>query len=258
MTMETRPNLEVVIVDDEPLARERIRTLLERETGVHIQGEFGSAVEALPALSARRPDLLFLDIQMPEMTGFELLERLEAPLPAVIFITAFDQHALKAFEFHALDYLLKPFKQTRFRETLQRAREVIESKRPSGIEQRILDMLAERKPATAHLTRFSVKIDDRLVFIKVESVDWIEAAGNYLVIHVGKESHLIRETLTALEAKLDPAQFLRISRSALVNLTRVKELQPLFNGEHAVVLENGKHLTMTRGLREVEERLRFS
>ena len=133
MTMETRPNLEVVIVDDEPLARERIRTLLERETGVHIQGEFGSAVEALPALSARRPDLLFLDIQMPEMTGFELLERLEAPLPAVIFITAFDQHALKAFEFHALDYLLKPFKQTRFRETLQRAREVIESKRPSGI-----------------------------------------------------------------------------------------------------------------------------
>ncbi len=250
--------IRAVIVDDEPLARDRIRSLLDKEPDIEVVAEYASGVEALPALKQNRPDLLFLDIQMPEMTGFEMLEKLEEPLPVTIFITAFDQHAIKAFEVHALDYLLKPFKQARFRETLDRARALLGAKHGEDLSQRVLEMLSGRKSEPSYLSRISVKIDDRLVFFKVEAVDWIEAAGNYLVVHVGKESHLIRETLTSMEAKLDPAQFLRISRSALVNLTRVKELQPLFNGEHAVVLENGKHLTMTRGLREVEDRLKFS
>ena len=248
----------MAIVDDEPLARERIRTLLEKEPGFVVQDECASGVEALAAFCRRRPDLVFLDIQMPEMTGFELLERLQPPLPEVIFVTAFDQHALKAFEVHALDYLLKPFKQARFRETLQRAREAIGRQQEKGITSRILEMLAERRANTNYLTRVPVKVDERTVFLKVDQIDWIEAAGNYLVVHLGKESHVIRETLTSMESKLDPAHFLRISRSTVINLARVKELQPLFNGEHAVVLEGGKSLTMTRSLREVEDRLKFS
>lgn len=250
--------IHVVIVDDEPLARERIRTLLDKEPGFWVQSECASGVEALAAFERKRPDLLFLDIQMPEMTGFELLERLQPPLPAVIFVTAFDQHALKAFEVHALDYLLKPFKQSRFRETLLRARDAIGRRQDQGISSRILEMLAERKTSSPYLTRIPVKVNERTLFLKVEQIDWIEAAGNYLVVHLGKESHVIRETLTSMESKLDPAHFLRISRAALINLARVKELQPLFNGEHAVVLEGGKTLTMTRSLREVEDRLKFS
>ncbi len=259
MTLPLRSEpIHVAIVDDEPLARERIRTLLEKEPGFVVQDECATGVEALATFRRRRPELVFLDIQMPEMTGFELLERLEPPLPGVIFVTAFDQHALKAFEVHALDYLLKPFKQARFRETLHRAREALSRQQEQGISSRILEMLAERRTPAPFLTRVPVKIEDRTVFLKVELIDWIEAAGNYLVLHSGKESHILRETLTSMESKLDPAHFLRISRSSLINLGRVKELQPLFGGEHAVVLDGGKTLTMTRSLREVEDRLKFS
>lgn len=257
MKQSDRPIL-VAVLDDEPLARERIRSMLVAETEVEILGEFGSGVEALPVLRKQRPDLVFLDIQMPEMNGFEFLEQLGEPLPLIIFVTAFDQHALRAFEHHALDYLLKPFKVSRFQETLRRALDTIRHQKGGDVSDRIIEMLEGRKQEAQWMNRISVKIEDRLIFLKVESVDWIEAAGNYLLIHVGKESHMIRETLTAMESKLDPSKFLRISRSILVNLARIKELQPLFNGEYAVVLDNGKHLTMTRGLREVEDRLKFS
>ena len=172
-------------------------------------------------------------------------------------VTAFDQHALKAFEVHALDYLLKPFKQARFKETVQRARERLKS-RDHVLPQGFLEALQSMQKPREYITRLSVREGERVLFFKTESIDYMESAGNYVVVHVGKENHVVRETLTNLEENLDPKKFLRISRSTLVNLDRVKELQPLFKGEHAVVLQNGKQLTMTRGLREVQDALKFS
>lgn len=251
--------LRILIVDDEPLARERIRSLLQEEPDLEILGECANGPEALAAIQELHPDLLFLDVQMPGLDGFEVLRALPPErMPLVIFVTAYDQHALKAFEVHALDYLLKPFKQARFKQTLQRARQTLANQQAGAASQNLLALLGQAKPHREYLTRIPVRTGDRLLFIKAEQVDYLEAAGNYIVLHAGKENHVIRETLTALEEKLDPKQFLRISRSTLVNLDQIKELQPLFKGEHAVVLLNGKQLTMTRGLREVQELLKFS
>lgn len=248
-----------LIVDDEPLARERIRSLLAKEPDIAIVAECADGEEAVAAIQQHAPDLLFLDVQMPEMNGFEVLDSLGAErLPVVIFVTAYDQHALKAFEAHALDYLLKPFKQSRFKQAVQRAREQLANQQAGAVSQRLLELLGERKPEAAHLTRLAVRVNDRVIFVKTDEIDWIEAAGNYLVVHAGKESHIVRETMTALETKLAPGRFLRISRSTIVNADRIKELQPLFHGEHVVVLRDGKQLTMTRGLREVQELLKFS
>jgi two-component system LytT family response regulator len=251
--------IKTLIVDDEPLARERVRSLLVKEPDVEIVAECANGEEAVAAVRQHAPELLFLDVQMPGLTGFEVLEALGAErLPIVIFVTAYDQHALKAFEVHALDYLLKPFKQARFRQAVQRAREQIENKQAGAASQRLLEMLSSRQPEKGRLTRLVVKENDRVLFVRTEQIDYIESAGNYLVVHVGKQSHVIRETLTALEGQLAPEKFLRISRSAIVNVERIKELQPLFNGEHIVVLHDGKRLPMTRGLREVQEVLKFA
>jgi two-component system LytT family response regulator len=251
--------IRTLIVDDEPLARERIRSFLVSESDVEILGECGSGEEAVEAITKQKPDLVFLDVQMPGINGIEVLRSLDRSLmPVVIFVTAYDQHALAAFEVHALDYLLKPFKQTRFKEALQRAREHLENKNAGTLTQQLLDLLSDRKPETAHLTRLAVKTAERIVLLKTEQIDWLEAAGNYVVLHVGKQTHILRETLGSLEAKLDPDRFLRISRSALVNVEQIKELQPLFKGEYVVVLHNGQQLTMTRGIREVQELLKFS
>ena len=252
--------IRALIVDDEPLARQRIRLLLGEEPDIELLGECASGPEALAAIQREPPDLLFLDVQMPEMDGFALLSALpSAQIPAVIFVTAYDQHAVKAFEVKALDYLLKPFKPARFKETVQRARERLASRLKDGpAVEALLDLLGRRSESTSYLTRLSVKTQDKIVFLKTEQIDCIESAGNYVAVQVGKETHILRETLNSLEASLDPEQFLRISRSALVNLDRIKELQPHFHGEHVVVLLNGKRLTMTRGLREVEKVLKFS
>lgn len=251
--------IKTLIVDDEPLARERIRTLLAKEPDIEIVGECADGDEALAAMKKHTTDLLFLDVQMPEMDGFELLSRLgKDALPVVIFVTAYDRHALKAFEVHALDYLLKPFKQSRFKEAVQRVREQIGRRQTDDVSKRLLQLLNERKPAPAYLNRLTVKENDRVLLVKISQIEWIESAGNYVVLHVGKQSHILRETLVALEAQLDPKQFLRINRSALVNLDQVRELQPLFKGEYVVVLQDGKQLPMTRGIRELEDRLKFS
>jgi two-component system LytT family response regulator len=251
--------IRALIIDDEPPARERIRTLLADEPDVEVSGECGTGTEAVAAIRERRPDLIFLDVQMPGMGGFDVLRTLEKGcMPLVIFVTAYDQHALKAFEVHALDYLLKPFKQARFRETVAHARRVLGGRRAVEESQKLLALLGQAQAQPDRLARIPVRDGDRVVFVKVESVDYIESAGNYVVVHAGKDNHVVRETLTALEEKLDPKQFLRISRSTLVNVDRIKELQPLFKGEHAVLLQNGKQLTMTRGIREVQERLKFS
>jgi two-component system LytT family response regulator len=247
--------IRAIIVDDEPLARERIRVLLREEEDVEIIGECANGTEGVEQIGRQNPDLLFLDVQMPEMDGFEVLQNVSYEnLPVVIFTTAFDRHAVRAFDAHALDYLLKPFKPARFKEAVQRARDHIASKEAGVTARGLLAMLAER-PTTTQLTRIAVKTDEKVLFVAVSDIDSIESAGNYVVAHVGKENHILRDTLTNLEAKLPPAKFLRISRSAIVNLERVKEMQPMFRGESVVILKNGRAIPTTRSLREIQEKM---
>jgi two-component system, LytTR family, response regulator len=263
MSIPTPIKIRTIIVDDEPLARERIRALLRDEADLEIVGECANGAEAVAAVKEKTPDLMFLDVQMPELGGFEVLRALGPErLPLVIFVTAYDQHALKAFEVHALDYLLKPFKQARFKETLQRVRKEMAQRQAGTVSENLLALLGQARPERErereHLTRIAVRNGERVLFVKTEQIDYVESAGNYVVLHTGKETHIVRETLTALEEKLEPRHFLRISRSTLVNLDRIKEIQPLFKGEHAVLLHSGKQLAMTRGLREVQEVLKFA
>lgn len=252
--------IRALLVDDEPLARERLRQMLEPESDVEVVAEAAHGTEALTLIRRHQPDLVFLDVQMPGMDGFEVLRSLSPdPLPLVIFVTAFDQHALRAFEVHALDYLLKPFKPARFRAALQRVRETLARQNLGDASKNLLALLGQSSRTEAeHLTRIPVKNSDRVIFVKTAQIDYIESAGNYVVLHAGKENHVVRETLSDLEAKLNPKSFLRISRSTLVNLDQIKELQPLFKGEYTVILHNGKQLPMTRGIREVQEVLKFS
>jgi two-component system LytT family response regulator len=251
--------IRTLIVDDEPLARERVRSLLQQEPDVEILGECRNGTEAVDAIRKQSPDLVFLDVQMPGLGGFDVLRGLgNHPMPLVIFVTAHDQHALKAFEVHALDYLLKPFKQARFKETIERVRSALASKEAGAVSTRLLSLLGQAKAEGEFLARIPVRNGDRVIFVKTDQIEYMESAGNYVVLHTARENHVVRETLTALEAKLDPRHFARISRSMLVKLDQIKELQPLFKGEHAVLLHNGKRLTMTRGLREVQELLKFS
>jgi two-component system LytT family response regulator len=252
-------SIRALIVDDEPLARERIRALLREEPDVEVVGECGDGPSAVAAIQKLAPDLLFLDVQMPGMDGFGVLRALgDAPWPEVIFVTAHDQHAVKAFEAHALDYLLKPFKPARFREAVRRAREQLARRRAGAIPENLAALLAQLQPQRPFLTRIAVKAGERTAFLKACEIEYAEAAGNYLVLHAGREHHVIRETLGALEAQLDPKQFVRINRSTLVNVDQIRELQPLFKGEHVVVLRNGKQLPLTRGVRELQERLKFA
>lgn len=251
--------MKVIIVDDEPLARERIRTLLATEPDVELLAECGSGAEAVEAVRRAPPDVLFLDVQMPEMDGFQVLRALGAPLPLVIFATAFDEHAVRAFEAQALDYLLKPFKPARFRAALARARDQLARRQPDEITRQLVALLEARGGGgPPHVTRIAVRDRDRVQFVRTADLDWLEASGNYVILHVGRETHVLRETLSALEAQLAPREFLRLSRSAIVNLDRVRHIEPAFNDEHVVVLADGTRLTLTRGLRELQERLKFS
>lgn len=246
--------LRAIIVDDEPLARERIRFLLRAEPDVEIVAECGSGAEAVSQIARLKPDLLFLDVQMPEMDGFQVLESLpENQLPVVIFATAFDQHAVRAFDAHALDYLLKPFKPARFKEAMQRARERLAQQDTGAATRDLRELLAER--TANQLSRLAVKTDEKIIFVNVSDVDSIESAGNYVVVHVGKENHILRETLSNLETRLPAKQFYRVSRSAIVNLERIKELQPMFRGESVIVLKNGRTISTTRSAREIQDRL---
>jgi two-component system LytT family response regulator len=256
-------NMRALIVDDEPLARQRIRLLARDEPDLQILGECADAADALAAIHRTFPDLLFLDVQMPEMDGFELLRKLPTErLPVVIFTTAYDKHAVRAFEIHALDYLLKPFQPERFKAAINRARQHLANREASSAASGLLDLLAARQNSspsfTQYLTRLTAKTDDKVVVIKTADIDSIESAGNYVAVNAGKQTHILRETLNSLEKQLDPEKFLRVSRSAIVNLDRVKELQPMFKGEHIIVLHNGKRLAMTRGLlRDLEQALKF-
>ena len=249
--------LRALIVDDEPLARERIRSLLARESDVEVVGECGDGAGAVAAIERLGPDLVFLDVQMPEVDGFEVLEAIpRAKLPAVIFVTAYDRYALKAFEVHALDYLLKPFDRERFQRALDRARAEVSRDASGGpVARRLLELLGSLEAQRKHAARLVVRESGRVFFLRVDEIDYIEAAGNYARVHVGKQSHLLRETMKTLEHRLDPARFVRIHRSTIANVDRIRQLQSIFRGDCVVVLADGTRLASGRGYSERLKRL---
>jgi two-component system LytT family response regulator len=245
-------------VDDEPLARRNLRLLLENDPEIDIIGEAASGREALALINKHSPDLVFLDIQMPELDGFGVLEKIDAAqLPAIVFVTAFDQYALKAFDFHALDYLLKPFDDARFAKALRRAKLQLEQRELKDLSQRLVALLGGREaglrePARAsqYVSRLLIKSGGRVFFLKTEEIDYIRAEDYYVKLQVGRKGHLLRETMNEMEAKLDPEKFLRIHRSTIVNIERIRELQPHFNGEYIVVLHDGSEHKLSRSRRE--------
>lgn len=248
--------IRTLIVDDEPLARERLHKLLQAEPDLEIVAECGDGATAVAAIEEHRPDVVFLDIQMPELDGFGVLEAVAVPeLPVVVFVTAYSQHAIRAFEIHALDYLLKPFTRERFRQTLARVRQQLGQRQTGALSEKLSALLAEMRQEPRGADRLAVKSGGKVVLIRPRDIDWIEAADNYVSLHIGKESHLLRETMTAIEGRLDAAQFMRISRSAIVNLERVKELQPMFHGDYAVILRDGTRLSLSRNHRDKLQKL---
>ena len=250
------PKTRVVIVDDEPIAREGVRTQLLREPEVEIVAECGDGLEAVETIRELEPDLVFLDVQMPGMDGFEVVQTLGVDaMPAVVFVTAYDKYALKAFEVNAIDYLLKPFDAERFQKAFQRARLQIQRRTAETINQKLEALLESIRPRERYLERLVVKSGGRIFFLAVNEIDWIDSADNYVSLHSGREAHLIRETLTSLESKLNPEEFLRIRHSVIVNVKRIKELHPLFKGEYEIVLQNGVKLTSSRRYRHKLDQL---
>jgi two-component system LytT family response regulator len=236
------------IVDDEPLARERIRSLLSAEPDVEVVAECADGGAAVDTIRSTRPDLVFLDVQMPVLDGFGVLQTLDADVPpAVVFVTAYDQYALQAFDVHALDYLLKPFNGRRFRKALQRVRAELTRDNGPGVNERLLSLLEGLRQDKRAPERIVLKSAGRVSFLKIDEIDWVEAEGNYVRLHVGAHSHLLRETMKGIETRLDGERFIRIHRSTIVNTDRIKELHPLFHGEFAVILCDGTRLTASRG-----------
>jgi two-component system LytT family response regulator len=244
------PTIRTVIADDENLARKKLRVLLNAEYGVNVVAECKDGKQAIAAVEAHKPDLLLLDIQMPDLDGFQVQERIPADqMPVVIFTTAYDQYAIRAFETNALDYLLKPFNQERLHRALERVKAELLKSHEHSVKARILDLLGTTKPQPAQLRRLVIRTGGRVVFLDLDEVDWIEAAANYVKLHVGKESYLLREGIGHIACKLDPERFVRIHRSSIVNVSRIRELQPCDSGEYIAVLRDGKELSCSRGCR---------
>ena len=248
--------IRALIVDDEPIARRGIRQQLRSETDVEVIGECGDGAEAIDAIMELAPDLLFLDIQMPEVGGFDVVEAIGvARMPAVVFVTAYDEHALRAFDVHAVDYVLKPIDRHRFRTAVERARRRL-ADGPGQLDRRIAAALGELgRPAPDYAKRLAIKGDGRVILVDVDEVDRLEAAGNYVEVHSGARHHLVRETMASLEARLDPARFVRVSRSSIVNADRARELQPMFNGDFVVVLRDGTKVAGSRRYRAAYDML---
>jgi two-component system LytT family response regulator len=242
--------IRAAIVDDEPLARKRIRSLLDEAGDVEVIAECANGREAIASIEESPPELLFLDIQMPEVNGFDVLEAIGVGhVPVVIFVTAYDEFALRAFESHALDYLLKPFDDERFEATLNRARERIRQQQQGDLDRRLLALLQEARGDRGYLQRLVVPSGNRRVFIRTEQIDWIEAERNYVRLHVGSRAYLLRENLSRMAAALDPATFCRIHRSTIVNIDRIEAVESLVHGEYLVVLHDGTRLTSGRRYR---------
>ena len=243
--------IRVVVAEDEPLARSRIVRMLKSDPQIQIVAECGAGLDTLEAIHKNRPDLIFLDIQMPEMNGFEVLEALEErEIPHVIFVTAFEQYALRAFEVYALDYLLKPFNESRLLKALTRAKNELERSREGEIQQKLLTLLEEFRNRPKQITRLLIKEDSRAWFLKVQEIDWIEAEAKYVRIRSGKKAYLVRKSLVQLQSDLDPSMFVRIHRSTIVNLDRIREIQTLSNGETKILLVDGTQLTVSRSYRK--------
>jgi two-component system LytT family response regulator len=255
--MTAQAKIRAAIVDDEAPARARIRQLLKAEQDVVVVGEYVNGRQAIEGILRDKPDVVFLDVQMPRLTGFDVCEGVAAagaPMPLVTFVTAYDQYALQAFEVHAIDYLLKPFDRARFQKSLAHAREQLRRVQDAPLDQRLAALLADLRPGFKKPGRLVFKEDGRIVFVQTDAIDWLEADGNYVRLHAGAEAHYFRETLAGLEAQLPADKFLRISRSAIVNLDRVKELQPMFYGAYAVILRSGGKLTLSRNFRDRVEK----
>ena len=244
-------SIRTIIVDDVDLARERIKILLD-DPEIEVVAECANGREAVKAISGLKPDLVFLDIQMPKVGGFEVVEAIGVEeMPAVIFVTAYDEFALRAFEINAVDYLLKPFDEARLKRAVERAKREINRRTPAGdVEEKLRRLLKEVRPEQKYLKRIPVRSDRHTTLVLTEEIDWINSVGHYLELHAGGETHLIRETLSRLEAKLDPEKFARIHRSIIVNLDSIKSLHPIFNGDHVVVLKNGQKLNSSRTYHE--------
>ncbi|MBN8245824.1 MAG: response regulator [Verrucomicrobia bacterium] len=249
--------LRAIIADDEPLARERVRLFLAEEPDVEVVAECADGAAVVEAVGKHRPQVLFLDIQMPRLNGFEVLEALQGPaMPRVVFTTAHDQHALRAFEVSAVDYLLKPYKQERFRRSLARVRDqMAQAGTAAGLDPGLAALIAHWRSLTEGHARIPVKSPDRILFLRPQEIDHVEADGNYVQLHVGRERHMIRETMAAMEVRLAPAGFMRISRSVIVNLRRIRELKSIGPGEYCVLLQGGARIEMTCPLRELQDRL---
>jgi len=243
-------SIRALIVDDEPLGVKGVRTLLTDEPDVEVVGECFDGRAAVQAIRELRPDMVFLDVQMPGLDGFEVLEELTEPeIPLIIFVTAFDQYSLQAFAVHALDYLLKPLSRPRFREAMQRARTTLEGRGQKDVNRRLLALLEEVEQRRQSLDRFVVRTPDRILFIKSEEVEAIEATGNYMHLFRGRESFIIRETLGTLEQRLDPVRFIRTHRSWIVNVERIKEIQTSESG-YTILVQGGTKVPVSKGYRE--------
>lgn len=269
--------LRILVVDDEPAARRGVKLLLDAVSHVEVIGEVGDGPEAVRQIEKLRPDIVFLDVQMPGCDGFEVIQRVgPAAMPAVVFVTAYDEHALRAFDVSAVDYLLKPYEDARFHAALARAREEVRRRRTGDLGSRLERLIAafERAPAPAPAApaaaatptgadaggltdRILIKSSGEIYFLKMEEIDWIEAEGDYMKFHAGGRAHLLRETMARLEARLDPRRFIRIHRSTIVNVDRVRKMSPAFAGEYAVILHDGTKLRLSRGYQDrLQEMLR--
>lgn len=242
-------SLTALVIDDEPIARHAVVRLLREDPDIQVAGECGDGVSAVAAIRELSPDLVFLDIQMPAITGLDVVATIGvARMPATIFVTAYEQFAVRAFEANAVDYLVKPFSRDRFAETLRRAKQRLATARGADADTtaRIMQALASLQQRDAYVERIPVREDERVVLVDVDDIVWIKASGNTVRLHLADRVHELRETMAALAARLDPRRFARVHRSAIINIRRVKDIHPWFNGYHVVTMDTGQQLRMSR------------
>jgi two-component system LytT family response regulator len=243
--------IRAIIVDDEPLARRGLELRLAAHDDIQVVQLCGNGREALEAIAAHSPDLMFLDIEMPGIDGFEVLRRIpQTSMPMVVFVTAFDRYALKAFEAHAVDYLMKPFSTERLRAAVDRARAEVDRSSSKELKAALHALLEDIQRERTYPEWLLIKRDDRSVFLRVADIDWIESSRNNVRLHVGKDIYLFHETTSGIESRLDPKKFFRIHRSTIVNIEKIKEMHPWFNGDYAVILKDGTKLTLSSTYRE--------
>lgn len=239
-------------MDDESLARKRILRLLDKEPDIEILGECATGKDAVEFLNRDVPDMMFLDVHMPEMDGFAVLREVgPRKVPAVVFVTAYDSYALQAFEVNALDYLLKPFDERRFHEAVERVRDRLANRPEGGINERLAALIDHMTPGKQNRGRIAIKTGGKVMFVNMTDIDWVEAADNYACLHCGGTTHVLRETMHSLEGKLDRGMFVRIHRSVIVNIDRIAEMQPWFRGDYLIILKDGTKLKLSRTYREV-------